>query len=647
MALGGSESENVLLDLEAGLRSLETAFPPPDERSYLANCLAPMTEVGGTPSIVAWVQQALSASDGQPSRRTALLQVLGSSLLPDAYAWEDTLRICAAQWPEWGYPYVAAALHFVARSEFACAATALERAVRRIAIGDPTLLRALYSLKRGVAREGPGELVEFASYWISRHEFTVATFASYADIAAQNKNRRARKDALAPWLAAFGMDPAHWPVRNSYQELASAGTLCIHVNQLQAQPANRSVDDMKAYQYWNRQALVFFQRALRVANARDGDALYARTRISETYSQVLRFQEVLSDADYKAAFETGIAATVELTSIQKGRGHKDGLRLASRRLARMWAAAVSRSRARGIPRDDVEQVIERTAAAYLAWIQFEIPRHVDDAESEYQAFLLANLEYHAARTAIQNVELSTIGRIIQKHGIGSPKEAIKLILARLDELASEAVSRRQPAPWKNRAAPPEPRRTAAPGSLGRRTVDALRRITPLYTNETVGLGLLLRRYLDSTDQRSGRLPDALRLRAEAALRRMTRLFVLGCTRAIDEGALERADQLLAVAVASETSSVPNLLHLATRLKLLSGAATADILAGLVDTPAKCALLRTDSYLRTTFFQTLARSNEPLDSDFVWDLATIPGRQGDAAEGADNVLFPAEVDSVIA
>jgi len=583
-----STVEGFHLELEAGLRSLETAFPPPDGQAFYRNCRKLVDSIDVDPDTLESILAEHSFQE-RLTKRSAILHVLASSLRPDKYPWDATLELCAINWPEWGYPYLAAA-RALDHDGIKDAHSLLEKANARLRVADDLLLATLEKVKQTDSADGDTSTQEFAYYWLSRHKCTASNFAAYVDFSTRTRRRSALKETVYRWLSLFGTNPDQWPIEDDFLDLSAAGTLCIQVNRVQATSEEPTPEEPHDFLFWNRKALEFFQRSLNAAERGPGGrGAYVPIRIAETYAQILRFPHKLTDSEFKELFEAAERTIVELTDRFKGQGRKDGLYQASRNLAGIYTGAVRRARLSGAEPAMVNSLIERADSAFQAWSSFSKPEKRELSEREREEFLYNNVDYQSAVEALARTELSTIGKIAIKFRSGKLKEAVKHALREMEQLLAQANGSQYQATKKR-----------------------------LY-QERIGLGVLLSHYLNASMSGSS-LPVSLRKMADDALRSMIPLFIAASKDALLHDRLDQARRLARAAERAQGGPSPNLLHLAARIELRVGKSPAEILAPLMETRGNLQLLGTDEYLRGIFLQVLARSDQfIIESDVAWSM----------------------------
>lgn len=598
-----------VLQVEAGLRALEGDVPPPDGQTFFEAFRKPAEDFQITSS---QLSELIKVQATLP-RREAMLRVLASLLLPNDYDWNDTLRVCAGAWPEWGYAYSAAAKHSLERGDLWRARGLLDMANRRLPVGDRPLLRRLETLREKAKNAGEIKLEGVATHWLACHKFNASNFCKYADYARRTHNQELHEEALMQWLSVVGWDPDRWPITDDFLSLSSAGSLCMHVNYLHAQSGERH-----NYRRWNRAALAFLVKSIDKPNPSGDAKAYARIRIAETYSNLVRFPDPrMPDVEFDELVSDATRAAVDLTErfIRAGE-QQDLLYAASRHLAGVYTGVARWTRLRGESASKTNAVIEKANVAYEAWFRYASSQSkARFVEEERQSFLLENLDYASAESALEECSLPAMTKAVAAFRRGLTSVAVEHLLS---ELRSGLRRLR--------------RSTSAERSQ--------RHLKPAIA-QALGCGSLLSHYIQVAAKRGLSIAPTLRNSAEDALRSLLPDFIEATQRAIRRGDLAKARRLLAVAKRSASPGNPKLLHLATRIDLKEQRPPEEILHALTaDTETASLILRND-YLRSVFLKALSRCAKSfLDPQIIWSMVKVIRPAGDESHDV-----PADYDPV--
>lgn len=578
-----------VFELKYTIRLFVTQFPPPftDKIEEVITRLKECAQWGecSIDRILDDVFFELNTRNPHTGYLEALRAVLESSIDPMVHPWPDTLKIVSEEWATWAAPWVKAAEFEYKNDNFETAKTYLESAHRLMPVAKKHFRAIVDKYRRAVERRNGNHIHQlFAVSLIATHAPTISNLNEYIELALKLRIDSDIDRTLGLCWSLHGRDPYKWTVLEQYDELASAGALCIAINKASAR---KGLDHN--FLLWNKAAIDYLKRAHttlrdsgRVGSKERHYISYISFRLGDAYASMLRFfrnqggqeerQLLLNEArDFILVLGRSSSSNVYLTAYT-----------AQRQLVEISVEETRYARETLLPQSEIDALVDRADEDFSNLSLFALPKDRANIVKQHSLFLAEFERFDKALKLARNCEDYNV-EVDILYRSGSTEESVNKLISLLNSSNKHAT--------------------------------ALQYAQRLF------------HYLEEGELRGIVLSKGILVEARDCLKNRTGYLIGACINNLNDGDIEQSKRNLRIArYTSDDPLAPNFVHLSARIGLVEiayGRSPDNVLSELTTAFYERPILRSDPFCRSIFLQILAKGAtiSSLNPDTVWDIAT--------------------------
>lgn len=607
-----------LVNLIEPFVNITISFPPADSKKALNNIFLKLKNHIETYSLD--LERTLCPlfkylNETLPSYKTRLFAieyVCRSYFEAHKYPWANTLKIVSKCWPEWGIPWCFAADYEckIKDGDLWLARKYIETANRLMPLSDGFLFEVLdkfrkcfvkkkklskhISIKDKEDRALIKDNLLRANYLLVQNKPDIINISRLADTAKGVNSNEYLNVAVRIAFSIHGAEPYKWNVSEEFDDLYCAGSLCLLVNINAAKHGGKH-----DYLMWNKAAIHYLKRCLQVPCPKQKDkkiiAIDPLVRLGETYASMIAYNpEELLKEDVKSGVDQIKELAPRIAQLEKTSSYS-----LLRQLLRIYMSEALWAKNSGVPPKEISIAIKKAIDCFSSFIVFAYPNKQLRIVRDFIDFLIEFEHYERA---------DQIAQQFRESWVNESKFCFELY-----EIASKFKSRSHK--------------------------EAIKKLTQLLRASSnhrsiLGYGYLLYYYCNAGLPSGIKMPYHIVENARREMRNKTAIFISAAANLIRWNEIEKAEKYVrAMKWAEEKNISSNIIHLAARINLLKikkGEMTPDdALSEILQSFEEDPSLKDDEFILGAFLSTMSQgAAAPMDSNYVWHLATHPSRNLD-------------------